>query len=66
MFGDVGGLNDFIVILFASIFGFYSDKLQLKAYAESLYHYSSIGAKSPADALTNIVPFQVPAYIAIF
>ena len=41
MFGDVGGLNDFIVILFASIFGFFADKLKLKAYVESLYHFSS-------------------------
>ena len=66
MFGDVGGLNDFIAILLAFIFGFFSDKLHLKAYVVNLYHYSSKGAKSPAATLNNIQPLKVSACLAIF
>ena len=41
MFGDIGGLNDFIVIIFGTIFGFFSNQLMIKELAETLYHFSN-------------------------
>ena len=41
MFGDVGGLNDFIFLLLSSVFGFCSNRLLLKALVERLFHYTA-------------------------
>ena len=40
MFGDVGGLNDFLALIFATIFGYFSENLMLARMIEKLFHLS--------------------------
>ena len=47
MFGDVGGLNDFLVLLLAAIFGFFADKMMLKELASKLFHYPTTASQNP-------------------
>lgn len=38
MFGDVGGLNDFLVLLLAPVFGLISENFKSTALVSSLFH----------------------------
>ena len=39
MFGDVGGLNDFLILACGSLFGFFSQRFMLASLVESLFHH---------------------------
>ena len=41
MFGDVGGLNDFIALALTSIFGLLSERLMQRDLAQNLFHVTS-------------------------
>ena len=38
MFGDVGGLNDFFVLILASFFGFWSNSFMRASLVQKLFH----------------------------
>ena len=62
MFGDVGGLYDFLVILFALIFKFFANKLMIRELASKLFHFSSLSAEglvTPMAALSKIKRLKV-------
>ena len=40
MFGDVGGLNDFLGLFMATIFGYFSENLLLASMLEKLFHFT--------------------------
>ena len=57
MFGDVGGLYDFLVLISATIFNYFADKLMLRELASKLFHFSTLsvqGFESPIVALSKI------------
>ena len=62
MFSDVGGLNDFLGLLLATIFGFFSERLMLASLVSSLFHgsVSSVEKDDPSEALDSIKPFNNP------
>ena len=61
MFGDVGGLNDFFVLLFVAIFSSFADKLMLRELAAKLFHFTNISADfatSPLETLASFKPLK--------
>ena len=57
MFGDVGGLNDFLVLICALYFKFFAEKLMLRELGAKLFYYSTLkvqGFESPLAALSKI------------
>ena len=38
MFGDVGGLHDFISLILSAVFGLFSEKFSLVSLSEQLFH----------------------------
>ena len=66
MFGDVGGLNDFIFLLLSSVFGFISNRLMLKALVERLFHFTDAETRSPTATLKHIKSLQVSTWIVMF
>ena len=49
MFGDVGGLYDFIALVLAITFGFFADKLMVRELATKLFHVSATSINSTAS-----------------
>ena len=50
MFGDVGGLNDFFLLIFGTIFCFFADFFLFKELSGELYHFSGrINFKKSSD-----------------
>ena len=63
MFGDVGGLNDFIALSLASIFGLLSEKFLHKDLIQKLFHVTSLasgGYKSPKTILRSFKSLKIP------
>ena len=58
MFGDVGGLRDFIGIFFTACFGFFSEKFFNASIVESLFHVSDGKNRPPAKMLASIRPLK--------
>ena len=46
MFGDVGGLNDFVGLFLATVFGYFAENLKVSRMIEKLFHLAS---PSPGD-----------------
>ena len=58
MFGDVGGLNDFLVLLLAAIFSSFADKMLLRELVSKLFHFSvPIPKNNNAINLPNLAKF---------
>ena len=53
MLGDVGGLNEFVLSIFAAIIGFFSNSLMVRSLIEKFYffHAGKPGKQSQADGL---------------
>ena len=59
MFGDVGGLNDFLVLLLAAIFSSFADKMLLRELASKLFHTSvPMPRNITAINLPNLAKFK--------
>ena len=67
MLGDVGGLNDFIMLIFAIIIGFFSENLMMRSLIEKLYFIQAgktgkqakgVGHQ-PLDLLKNMKPLKL-------
>ena len=41
MFGDVGGANDFFMVILAKIFSFFSDRMMMVSVLPTLFRYTS-------------------------
>ena len=54
MFGDVGGLLDFILIVLTPIFSYFSSSLSSATLVSKLYHASE---SEPKPVNTNLTPF---------
>ena len=50
MFGDVGGLRDFLGVFLASIFGFFSEEFFNAKIVKRLFHVSGDGKRDSRSA----------------
>ena len=68
MFGDVGGLNDFFLVVLSTIFGFFSDRMMLMSVLPKLFRYSSQGSNElpPKATLNAIHSFSGISFIDIY
>ena len=55
MFGDVGGLQDFILIVLAPLFSYFSSSFMSATLVSKLYHASE---SEPKPASTTLTPLQ--------
>ena len=62
MFGDVGGLNDFLILIIAPALGLVSEKFKATALVSTLFHVSLPTAVNDTalDALNSIRPITFP------
>ena len=68
MFGDVGGLNDFLILLIAPAFGLVSEKFKATALVSTLFHASLPTAVNDTalNALNSIRPITFPDVFTFF
>ena len=52
MFGDVGGLNDFLILCFSATFGFFSEHFLIASLIQKLFHVS-VGDWIPSQGDLN-------------
>ena len=66
LFGDVGGLRDFLGLFLSAFFGFFSERFMTASLVQTLFHASNSSKESvnldhsPAQALSSISPIKLP------
>ena len=72
MFGDVGGLNDFLGLFFATVFGYFSENLKVASMIERIFHQSMMPSKTdrrrylaPHQAFESIKELKLPTSFVI-
>ena len=60
MFGDVGGLRDFLGLFISAFFGFFSEHFMSASLVQTLFHVTDGNARSPSKTLASIKPLSFP------
>ena len=69
MFGDVGGFYDFLIILFAPIFGYFARNFMAASMIQKLFHAAMDNAapnRTPEESLAAIRPITFSRAFTLF